>query len=168
MLRRIITTGGTIDKIYAPTTGELTFDTTTHVPEMLEQGRISLDQLTIEELMLVDSLEMTDEQRQMIVESSKRAQEQAIVITHGTDTMVETARKIKESLRRNMGEKTIVLTGAMVPFTIRGSDALLNLGSALSYANSLQPGVYVAMNGNYFDADNVVKNRDLGIFAVKN
>jgi L-asparaginase len=166
MSKRVITTGGTIDKVYMPTTGELVFDRT-HVPEMLQEGRLRLDLPTVEELMLVDSLYMTDEQRDMIVESTRQARETAVVITHGTDTMVETARRIKESLLRDIGEKTIVLTGAMVPFSINRSDALFNLGSALAYANCLSPGVYIAMNGNYFEADTVMKNRKLGTFVSK-
>lgn len=155
---RVFVTGGTFDKDYDELRGVLTFGET-HLPEMLELGRCRLD-VSVRTLMMIDSLEMTDEDRSIVVEQCRRSAETQIVITHGTDTMVETAR----ALAPEVPGKTIVLTGAMVPYAFGSSDGLFNLGSALSFVQSLPPGVYIAMNGRCFTWDNVRKNRDAGIF----
>jgi len=155
---RVFVTGGTFDKEYDELTGTLHFEAT-HLPEMLRRGRCMLD-VRVDVLMMIDSLEMKEAHRQRIVQACREAPEKQIVITHGTDTMVDTARMLSDGVPG----KTIVLTGAMVPYAFGSSDGLFNLGSALSFAQTLAPGVYVAMNGRYFTADNVVKNRDVGVF----
>lgn len=155
---RIFVTGGTFDKEYDELTGTLHFEQT-HLPEMLRRGRCMLD-VQVDVLMMIDSLEMKESHRQRIVQACREAVETQIVITHGTDTMVETARM----LAVEAPGKTIVLTGAMVPYAFGSSDGLFNLGSALSFAQTLPAGVYVAMNGRCFTADNVVKNRNVGVF----
>ncbi|HLU24544.1 MAG TPA: asparaginase domain-containing protein [Longimicrobiales bacterium] len=157
---RIFVTGGTFDKKYDERRGALYFEDT-HVPEMLRLGRCRLD-VSVRTLMMVDSLDMTDEDRATIVDHCRRCEESKIVITHGTDTMVETARALAAAGL----DKTIVLTGAMVPYAFGSSDGLFNLGSALSFVQVLPPGVYVAMNGRYFHWDNVRKNRDTGTFET--
>jgi L-asparaginase len=158
MTIRIFVTGGTFDKEYDELRGQLDFEDT-HLPEMLRLGRCQLD-VSVRTLMMVDSLEMTDDDRDTIADNCRRSEEDRIVITHGTDTMVETARVLAE----NVNEKTIVLTGAMVPYAFGSSDGLFNLGSALSFVQVLLPGVYIAMNGRYFVWNNVRKNRDTGTF----
>jgi len=158
MTVRVFVTGGTFDKEYDELTGRLYFRNT-HVDEMLRRGRCGLD-VDVETLMMVDSLEMTAEQRGLIVRACRACTEAQIVITHGTDTMVETARAIAD----DVVDKTIVLTGAMVPYAFGSSDGLFNLGSALSFVQSLPPGVYIAMNGRSFRWDDVRKNRDAGVF----
>jgi len=155
---RVFTTGGTFDKEYNELTGQLFFQRT-HLLDMLRLGRCNLD-VAIESLMMVDSLEMSDRDRELIAERCRQAEEDRIVITHGTDTMEQTAA----ALGPRLGHKTIVLTGAMVPYTFGSSDGLFNLGTALAFAQTLVPGVYVAMNGRYFQWDEVRKNRELGIF----
>jgi L-asparaginase len=155
---RVFVTGGTFDKEYDELTGTLHFEST-HLPEMLRRGRCMMD-VAVEVLMMIDSLEMKEAHRLRIVQACRSAVESQIVITHGTDTMVETARM----LAADGSGKTIVLTGAMVPYAFGSSDGLFNLGSALSFAQTLPPGVYVAMNGRYFTADNVIKNRNVGVF----
>jgi len=155
---RVFVTGGTFDKEYDELNGALYFQDT-HIPEMLRLGRCRLF-VEVTMLMMIDSLEMTDRHRAAIVEQCHRCPENQIVITHGTDTMVETARALAAA---RLG-KTVVLTGAMVPYAFGSSDGLFNLGSALSFVQVLAPGVYVAMNGRYFSWDNVRKNRDLGVF----
>jgi L-asparaginase len=155
---RVFVTGGTFDKEYDELRGTLDFRET-HVPDMLRRGRCRVD-VAVRTLMMIDSLEMTDEDRSIIVEQCRRCEETRIVITHGTDTMVETARAIEAGVRG----KTVVLTGAMVPYAFGSSDGLFNLGSALSFAQALPPGVYIAMNGRCFAADDVRKNRDAGVF----
>ena len=155
---RIFITGGTFDKEYDELTGRLYFEDS-HVHEMLKLGRCNLH-LEIRTLMMIDSLEMTDADREIIIEQCRSAPENRIVITHGTDTMVETARALAVSIRG----KTIVLTGAMVPYKFGSSDGLFNLGSALALVQTLVPGVYIAMNGRYFPADHVRKNRETGMF----
>jgi L-asparaginase len=156
---RIIVTGGTFDKQYNELTGQLFFRDT-HVPEMLSRGR-SLVPVQIEPLMMMDSLDMTERDRTRIADCCRSAAERAIVITHGTDTMVETARALAAA---KLEGKTIVLTGAMIPYAFGSSDGLFNLGSALSFAQVLPPEVYVAMNGRYFRWDGVRKNRETGYF----
>ena len=155
---KILVTGGTFDKEYNEINGMLYFKDT-HISEMLRLGRCRLE-TTLRTVMMIDSLEMTDADRQLILEHCKKAPEEKIVITHGTDTMVETAR----ILAQGRTGKTIVLTGAMIPYAFGSSDGLFNLGSALSFAQTLPPGVYLAMNGKYFAWDNVRKNRERGEF----
>jgi L-asparaginase len=155
---RIIVTGGTFDKRYDEIRGQLSFDRT-HLPEMLRLGRSRVE-TTIETLMMIDSLDMADEDRARVARSCAQCAETRIVITHGTDTMVETARAVAEVVR----DKTVVLTGAMVPYAFGSSDGLFNLGSALSFAEVLPAGVYIAMNGQHFPWDKVRKNRESGVF----
>ena len=157
---RILVTGGTFDKEYNELAGSLAFKAT-HLPEMLRLGRCRLD-VTIETLMMIDSLDMRDADRARIVLACRAAGESRLVVTHGTDTMVETAR----ALAAGAPGKTIVLTGAMIPYAFGSSDGLFNLGSALSFAQVLPPGVYIAMNGQYFGWNNVRKNRDAGCFEA--
>jgi L-asparaginase len=151
-------TGGTFDKEYDELEGKLYFRNT-HLPEMLELGRCRV-KVDIRTLMMIDSLEMTESDRKIILDNCIKCKEDNIVITHGTDTMEETARVLGEASIK----KTIVLTGAMVPFKFGSSDGLFNLGSALAFAQSLPPGVYIAMNGRFFRWDNVHKNKKLGEF----
>lgn len=156
---RVFVTGGTFDKEYDELAGSLSFRNT-HLPEMLSRGRCGLD-VEVETLLMVDSLDMTDAQRNDIASACVRCPESQVVITHGTDTMVETATVIASRVTG----KTIVLTGAMVPYAFGSSDGLFNLGSALSFVQSLPHGVYIAMNGRCFPWDNVRKNRDAGMFV---
>jgi L-asparaginase len=158
MAIRVFVTGGTFDKEYNELTGTLFFQDT-HVPEMLRLGRCLLD-VELRTLMMVDSLEMTDDDRAIIAEHCRNAPESRIVITHGTDTMVETAVR----LGREITDKTIVLTGAMVPYKFGSSDGLFNLGAALAFVQTLPAGVYIAMNGRWFRWDRVRKNRERGVF----
>lgn len=155
---RIFVTGGTFDKEYNELTGELFFKET-HLPEMLKRSRSSLD-VTVRTLMMIDSLQMTDEDRELIVHQCRAAQEDKIILTHGTDTMTVTARVLAERIK----DKTIVLTGAMIPYKFGSSDGFFNLGSAVGFVQTLPPGVYVAMNGRYFNWDNVRKNKQTGVF----
>jgi L-asparaginase len=156
---RILITGGTFDKEYDELAGRLYF-LDTHVPEMLRRGRARLD-LEIETIMMIDSLDLDDGGRQRIVQRCAACDERQIVITHGTDTLVETARALAAA---GLAGRTVVLTGAMVPYAFGSSDGLFNLGSALSFVQVLPPGVYVAMNGRHFAWDRVRKNRDTGVF----
>ena len=156
---RILVTGGTFDKKYDELTGTLFFRET-HVPEMLRLGRSRLD-TTVETVMMIDSLDMDDRYRAAVVARCAAAPERAILITHGTDTMVDTARALAAA---NLGGKTVVLTGAMVPYAFGSSDGLFNLGSALSFVQVLPPGVYIAMNGQHFRWDAVRKNKTTGVF----
>lgn len=158
MAVRIFITGGTFDKEYNEITGQLYFKDT-HMLELLEKGRCKV-QVEIRTLMMVDSLEMTDGDRSLIAHQCQSCEETQIVVTHGTDTMSETAKVLAERVKN----KTIVLTGAMIPIKFGSSDGLFNLGSALAFAQSLSPGVYVAMNGRYFSWDNVRKNKETGVF----
>jgi L-asparaginase len=155
---RILVTGGTFDKEYDELRGALHFRNT-HVPEMLRLGRCGVD-VRVETLLMIDSLEMTPAEREAIAARCAGSDETQIVVTHGTDTMVETAAVLAGSVTG----KTVVLTGAMVPYAFGSSDGLFNLGSALSFAQSLPHGVYIAMNGRCFSWDNVRKNRDAGVF----
>lgn len=158
MTIRIFITGGTFDKAYNEITGALYFKDT-HMAEMLALGRSRLD-VEIRTLMMIDSLEMTEDDRRIILENVQRCDESQVVITHGTDTMEETARL----LGKHVKDKTVVLMGAMIPIAFGSSDGLFNLGSALAFAQSLPHGVYVVMNGRCFSHDNVTKNRQLGEF----
>ena len=153
MAIRIFITGGTFDKEYNELNGKLYFKDT-HLHEMLKLGRCRVE-VDIRTLMMIDSLEMTDEDRALIVQQCIKSDEDRIVITHGTDTMVETATVLAKV---NIN-KTIVITGAMIPYKFGSSDGLFNLGSALAFVQTLPHGVYIAMNGKYFNWDNVRKNR---------
>jgi L-asparaginase len=154
----IFVTGGTFDKEYNELTGQLFFQKT-HIHDLLKLGRSRLS-TRICELMLKDSLEMTDEDRELILRNCKECAESKIVITHGTDTMTTTAAVLANGIK----DKTIVITGAMIPYKFGSSDGLFNLGSALAFAQSLPVGVYVAMNGRYFEWNKVRKNRESGFF----
>ena len=154
----IFITGGTFDKAYNELTGALYFEES-HLPEMLKLGRCKLD-LAICTLMMIDSLQMTDDDRQIVLDQCRKVPESRILITHGTDTMVRTA----EVLAHGIADKTIVLTGAMIPYKFGSSDGLFNLGSALAFAQTLPPGVYVAMNGRHFAWNRVRKNHKTGVF----
>jgi L-asparaginase len=149
----ILVTGGTFDKEYNELDGTLYFKDT-HVHEMLALGRSRIP-VNVRTLMMVDSLDMTDADRRIILDRCKASAEERIVITHGTDTMETTAKFLGTAI----GGKTVVLTGAMVPYKFGSSDGLFNLGSALAFAQTLPPGVYVAMNGRCFTWDNVRKNK---------
>jgi L-asparaginase len=155
---RLFITGGTFDKEYDELSGRLYFRES-HLMEMLRLGRSSVP-VTVSTLMMVDSLDMTDHQRGSIVDACRSAPETRIVLTHGTDTMAETARRLEAEVTG----KTIVLTGAMIPYKFGSSDGLFNLGSALAFAQTLPAGVYVAMNGRCFSASTVRKNRQTGVF----
>ncbi len=157
---RVFVTGGTFDKEYNELTGSLFFKDT-HLPEMLRLGRSRID-VSISTLIMIDSLEMTAADRGRIVDECTRAAETRILITHGTDTMVETAAALAAVPGSSV--KTIVLTGAMIPYAFGSSDGLFNLGSALSFVQVLPPGVYIAMNGRCFQWDRVRKNRESGTF----
>ncbi len=158
MAIRILVTGGTFDKEYNENTGQLFFKNT-HIAEMLRLGR-SRVVVTIRTIMMVDSLEMTDANRAVIVQNCLQSEENRIVVTHGTDTMTETAAAIAPAV----SGKTVVLTGAMIPYAFGSSDGLFNLGSALSFVQALPAGVYIAMNGKCFRWDRVRKNRERGEF----
>jgi L-asparaginase len=158
MAIRLFVTGGTFDKEYDEIRGRLYFKDT-HLPEMLSLGRCRLP-VEIRTLMMVDSLEMSDGDRELIARNCRDVPEDRIVVTHGTDTMVETARVLADAVP----EKTVVLTGAMIPIAFGSSDGLFNLGGALVAAQCLPAGVYVCMNGRIFDWDEVRKNRDTGVF----
>ena len=155
---RVFVTGGTFDKEYDELTGKLYFKDT-HLPEMLSLARSRVP-TQIRTLMMVDSLEMTEADRSIIVENCLRATEERILVTHGTDTMEITARALGEKVNG----KTIVLTGAMIPYKFGSSDGLFNLGSAMAFAQTLPHGVYIAMNGRCFPWNDVVKNRAAGVF----
>jgi L-asparaginase len=157
---QVFVTGGTFDKEYNYLTGELYFKDT-HLKEMFERGRCNVD-IDIRTLMMVDSLEMSDEDRGIIVHNCKKTLANQILLTHGTDRMVETASVLAEA---GLEGKTIVLTGAMVPYAFgTSSDGFFNLGSALAFVQVLPAGVYVVMNGRYFSWDKVRKNKQTGNF----
>ncbi|MEI7614350.1 MAG: asparaginase domain-containing protein [Betaproteobacteria bacterium] len=165
MTLRIIITGGTFDKQYDAIRGQLTFKDT-HLPDIVEQVRTSLP-ISFELNQMVDSLDMLDANRQRVLDACRKAEEVQIVITHGTDTMTDTAAVLGQAFNAGeaaLADKRIVLTGAMVPYSVSGSDALFNLGSAIMAAQLLEPGVYIAMNGRCFPWHAVKKNRTLGIF----
>lgn len=162
MAVRIFVTGGTFDKEYNERTGELYFQES-HVPEMLKLGKCEAD-IEVRTLMMMDSRDMTESDRRIIAYNCKMAREDKIVITHGTDSMVETAKLLAEEVPG----KTIILTGAMIPYKFGSSDGLFNLGTAIAFAKALPPGVYIAMNGHCFNHDNVRKNREIGRFEKLN
>ena len=159
---QILITGGTFDKSYNHISGDLFFDKT-HVPEMLKRSKCRLN-VDVKTLMMIDSLEMTKKDIENIIDECKKTKSSRIVITHGTDTMVNTAKKIAEKIKN----KTIVLTGAMIPYAFgSSSDGFFNLGSALSFVQTLKNGIYIAINGQYFDYDKVEKNKLKGYFEKK-
>ncbi|WP_045215997.1 asparaginase domain-containing protein [Desulfonatronovibrio magnus] len=159
---KIFITGGTLDKEYRQTDGELVL-TKTHVNEILTAGRCGLE-IDLEIIMLKDSLFMEDSDRIRIRDKCRETSMNRILITHGTDTMVETAAVLSSQMK----DKTIVLVGAMIPFTFRDSDAVFNLGFALAATQILPPGVYIAMNAKIFNWDNVTKNKETGRFEALN
>ena len=161
MTIKLLITGGTIDKQYNELNGELIFAQSA-VEDMLAQGRVKLD-ILLETVMLKDSLDMDDSDRQQILDSCMACDEPHIVITHGTDTMVETSQVLATKIK----DKTIVLLGAMVPYQLKNSDALFNLGCAIAAVQTLENGVYVTMNGKIFNYDEVIKNKELGEFQSK-
>lgn len=157
---QVFVTGGTFDKEYNFITGELFFKDT-HLKEMFNRGRCTVD-VDIKTLMMVDSLEMTEEDRDIMIHNCRKTSHKSIIITHGTDRMVASAKELADS---NIEGKTIILTGAMIPYAFgTSSDGFFNLGSAMAFSQSLPPGVYVVMNGRYFNWDNVRKNRRTGNF----
>ena len=157
---QIFITGGTFDKSYNYINGELFFEKT-HLPEMLKRSRCQLD-LKIETLMMIDSLEMNDSHFEKIISKCKNCNTDKIIITHGTDRMVETAKAIAQS---ELKHKTIILTGAMIPYAFgSSSDGFFNLGCALSYVQTLNKGVYITMQGQYFTWNEVAKNTNKGVF----
>ncbi len=157
---QIFVTGGTFDKEYNYITGELFFKDS-HLSEMFERGRCTVD-IDVRTLMMVDSLEMTTEDRDIIAHNCKKCSVENIIITHGTDTMVETAKHL---IDKEIEGKTIVLTGAMIPYAFgTSSDGFFNLGSAIAFVQTLPVGVYIVMNGRYFNWNNVKKNRQTGYF----
>lgn len=158
---RILVTGGTFDKEYDELTGRLFFRDT-HVSEMLRRGRCRVP-VEIETVMMMDSLDLDEAGRARIVDRCRHCAEAAVLVTHGTDTMVETAHALAAAA---LQDKTVVLTGAMVPYAFGSSDGLFNLGSALSFVQVLPPGVYLAMNGRHFRWDEVRKNKDTGVFEA--
>jgi L-asparaginase len=155
---RIFVTGGTFDKEYNEITGQLYFKET-HLPEMVTRSRVS-PQVTVTTLMMIDSLDMKTGDRELIANMCNTTPEDKIIITHGTDTMAVTAAVLAGKVQG----KTIVLTGAMIPYKFGSSDGFFNLGCALAFVQTLSPGVYVAMNGRYFNWNNVRKNRQTGQF----
>jgi L-asparaginase len=155
---KLFATGGTFDKEFNEINGELFFKET-NLYELLDLGRCKLD-IKIETLMMIDSLKMSETERNYIVSKCKKEDTHKIIITHGTDTIVVTAKMLAESIN----DKTIILTGAMIPIKFGSSDGLFNLGSALSFVQTLDPGVYITMNGRYFHWDNVKKNKKIGAF----
>jgi L-asparaginase len=158
---RLIVTGGTIDKTYSPVEGTLTFSRT-NVLAMLQQARVALPEAQVQTVLMKDSLEMTDADREQIREAVAAATESRVLITHGTDTMCVTAAHLAKA---NLG-KTIVLTGAMVPYAFGNSDSLFNFGTAFTAVQVLPPGVYITMNGRIFTWDHVRKNREIGLFET--
>lgn len=159
---RLFVTGGTFDKEYDLIHGKLFFNDT-HVPDILERGRCTLD-VNVRTVMMIDSLEMTDDDRELIASQCEKCEEEKIIITHGTDSMVDTAKFLAERI----SDKTIILTGAMIPYTFGSSDGLFNLGSALAFVQTLPVGVYVCMNGKYYNWNNVRKNKQTGYFETIN
>jgi len=158
---KVLITGGTIDKTYKELSGELSF-TQTHIIEILNRGRSTVN-IDSEVLFLKDSLEMNDKDRDLILSKCLECDEDKIIITHGTDTMVDTAQLLGDKIK----DKTIVLFGSMIPYSVNNSDALFNLGGALSAVQNKKQGVYIAMNGQIFDFDKVEKNKKLGIFQTR-
>ena len=161
---KIFITGGTFDKSYDYINGKLFFEKT-HLPEMIKRSKCRLD-IEIETIVMKDSLDLTTKDVSMIVDSCKNEKSNRIIITHGTDTITNTAKLISN---QKLIDKTIILTGAMIPYAFgSSSDGFFNLGSALSFVQTLKNGVYISINGQYFDFDKVRKNIDKGYFEIKN
>ena len=157
---KIFITGGTFDKSYDFINGKLFFEKT-HLPEMIKRSKCNLD-IKVKTIVMKDSLDLSDEDVSKIVNTCKKEQSNNIIITHGTDTMTNTARLIAE---QKLSNKTIILTGAMIPYAFgSSSDGFFNLGCALSFVQTLKPGVYITMQGEYFEWNNVKKNSKKGIF----
>lgn len=157
---KIFITGGTFDKSYDYINGKLFFEKT-HLPEMIKRSKCNLD-IQVKTIIMKDSLDLSNEDVSKIVNTCKKEQSNKIIITHGTDTMTNTARLIAE---QKLSNKTIILTGAMIPYAFGGSsDGFFNLGCALSFVQTLKPGVYITMQGEYFEWNKVKKNSKKGIF----
>ena len=154
----LLATGGTFDKEYNEITEKLVFKET-HIPQMLKLGRCRLD-INLRTVMLIDSLNITEEDTRLILETCRKAKEERIVITHGTSNMEKTAKTLGDTIKN----KTVVLTGAMSPYAFGSSDGMFNMGCALAFVQALPHGTYVAMNGKYFASDNVRKNTKTGDF----
>ena len=161
MAIKIFITGGTFDKEHDPISESFVFNET-HVPELLKRSRCLLD-IKLRTIMLIDSLDITESDQEIIFKACKDTPEKKIVITHGTSNMEKTARYLGERIK----DKTIVLTGAMIPYTFTKSDALFNMGSTLAFVQTLSSGVYISMNGKYYSWDNVTKDVKLGLFKSK-
>ena len=160
MTLRLIATGGTFDKHYDEINGKLDF-ADSHLPQVIARARLTIP-VALEVLPLLDSLDLDDAARQRVLASCAAAAERSIVIVHGTDTMAQTAAVLGAAGL----DKTIILTGAMIPYEIANSDALFNLGVAVGMAQTLPAGVYVAMNGQVFNWNNVRKNKAAGVFET--
>ena len=157
---QIFITGGTFDKSYDYINGDLYFEKT-HIPEMLKRSRCRLN-VKVDTLMMIDSLEMNQSHIDQIISNCKKCDSNKIVITHGTDRIVKSAKEIQKADIKN---KTIILTGAMIPYAFgSSSDGFFNLGCALSFAQSLEKGVYITMQGQYFSPNDVIKNSEKGFF----
>ncbi len=156
----IIATGGTFEKHYDEITGELVF-ISSHIPAMMERARVSRS-YSFEELSMLDSLDMQEDDRENILKSCHETPADRVVIVHGTDTMQDTAAVLGKAALK----KTIVLTGAMIPYEFDHSDAFFNLGFAVSAVQLLPIGVYILMNGQIFEWDKVTKNRRAGVFEA--
>lgn len=157
---RIFATGGTFDKEYNELNGQLFFKDT-HLYEMLKKGRNTVN-ISVRTLMMLDSLDMTNVEREVILQSCLRASKDKIIITHGTDTMIETAKLLADKVK----EKTVIITGALIPYAFGSSDGFFNLGNAIAYVQVLPPGVYIVMNGRYFSPHNVRKDYTTGYFEA--
>ncbi len=160
---KIYSCGGTFEKIYDPLTGHLTFKNSC-IAELIDRSRVT-QETTAETILLKDSLDMTDKDRELILNKINLEKLKQIILIHGTDTMIETAEFL---MSRTDPSKTIVLTGAMVPYSLKNSDALFNLGSAFMSLRSLRTGVWIVMNGRCFKPNEVIKNKNLGVFQEKN
>ena len=158
---KLLVTGGTIDKCYNEITGELVFNHS-HLPQMLRQSRCEVA-LTTDTILLKDSLEMTNPDREIILQACQHATESLIILTHGTDTMTLTAKHLAAHIA-HIKDKTIVLLGAMIPYTFKKSDSLFNLGCSIAAVQCLPAGIYITMNGKVFNWNQVTKNRQAGIF----
>ncbi|MFH2104942.1 MAG: asparaginase domain-containing protein [Parcubacteria group bacterium] len=164
MAIKIFVTGGTFDKEHDPISENFVFNET-HVPALLKRSRSIVD-TKVRTVMLIDSLEITKSDQEIILKACEDAEENKIVVTHGTSNMEKTAQFFGENLEK-IKDKTIILTGAMIPYAFRNSDAMFNMGAALAFVQTLPPGVYIAMNGKYHSWDNVTKNTELGLFEKK-
>ena len=163
---RIITTGGTFDKFYDAVKGELTFRES-HLSRILQQARVTFP-VHLDLLLAVDSLLMTENQRDLIVHDALASFEKKVVIVHGTDTMTQTAELLQKNIK-GKEDHVFVFTGAMIPYALENSDAIFNLGCALTAVQLLSPGVYISMGGKIYPAGTVRKNKEIGVFeAIQN